>query len=83
MLSFKLTTSILHWIGLEDVSSPHGLDCWWYFASSCTWIGKLTVPNEAKADFKALVSLHIWAAVSSYEVLGDFGEQNLQYEEQD
>jgi len=25
---------------------------------------------------KALISLHIWAAVSSYEVLGDFGEHH-------
>jgi phosphatidylethanolamine N-methyltransferase len=31
----------------------------------------------AKADIKALIGLHIWAAVSSYEVLGDFGEYQL------
>lgn len=26
------------------------------------------------ADIQALISLHVWAAVSSYEVLGDFGK---------
>ena len=30
----------------------------------------------AQANFKALIGLHIWAAVSTYEVLGDFGEHH-------
>lgn len=29
------------------------------------------------ADNQALISLHVWAAVSSYEVLGDFGKLGL------
>lgn len=28
---------------------------------------------SVSTDAQALISLHIWAAVSSYEVLGDFG----------
>lgn len=29
---------------------------------------------KSLADPQALISLHIWAAMSSYEVLGDFGK---------
>jgi hypothetical protein len=35
-----------------------------------------------KLTSKALISLHIWAAVSSYEVLGDFGEHAQHYKVQ-
>ena len=37
-------------------------------------VSDIVTPDWNSADRQALVSLHIWAAMSSYEVLGDFGE---------
>jgi phosphatidylethanolamine N-methyltransferase len=47
-------------------------------------LGLVSLPSTStdKADMmKALISLHVWAAVSSYEVLGDSGKYPTPYRE--
>ena len=43
-----LNSSLVHWSGLEDLSSPPRLDRWRHLTTTCTWIGELPVVHDCR-----------------------------------